>query len=65
MKNQYVQETVDVTCTDTQVTLPGNIIGEKQNQIRVDMGGVVLTFYRQAPGFYVANSSGLEFTFRL
>jgi hypothetical protein len=65
MKNDYIQETVDVTCTDTQVTVTGTIISQNQDRIRVDIGGVVMTFTRTSPGLYVSNMSGLEFTFRL
>ena len=65
MKNDYAQETVEVTCTDTQVTVTGTIVSQNQDRIRVDVGGVVMTFVRTAPGLYVSNMSGLEFTFKL
>jgi hypothetical protein len=65
MKNDYIQETVKVTCTDTQVTVTGNIVSQNQDRIRVDVGGVVMAFTRTTPGVYVSNMSGLEFTFKL
>lgn len=64
MKNNYIQETVDITCTDTQVTVTGTIVSENQGRIRVDVGGVMMTFTRTAPSLYVSNMSGLEFTFK-
>ena len=65
MKYDYQRETVDVTCTDTGVTVEGVIVGEQRDRVRVDIAGAVMTFNKLKPGVYVANNAGMEFVIRL
>lgn len=63
MKINYQEpEIVTVKCTDNGNTATGEIVNESSNRLTVNVGAATMTFFKQKPGFYVANNCGLEFT---
>jgi|TARA_B110000305_G_C19376696_1_gene607379 hypothetical protein len=56
---------VQVTCTDTEKVVQGDILSRSHDRLRVNINGIPLVFYKTKPRMYVANSSGLEFVITL
>ena len=59
-----LDDTVTVTCTDTDKTMPGRIVRLKRDQGDVMVGALLISLRQRKPGIFVGSLHGMEFVIR-
>jgi hypothetical protein len=56
-----IDDTVTVTCTDNDKTMPGTIVRMRRDHIDVQVGELLISFRQRKPGIFVGSLHGMEF----
>lgn len=59
-----LDDTVTVTCTDTDKSMPGKVVRLKGEWADISVGDLILNLKRAKPGIWVGTRGGMEFVVR-
>ena len=60
-----LDQTVTVTCTDTDKEMTGTVVRLRGDFVDVAVGSLILNLKRAKPGLWVGQQAGMEFVVRV